>query len=155
MGTIGFDNETYLAMQSERIRERVARFGKLYLEFGGKLFDDYHAARVLPGFRPDSKMRMLLELKEQAELIVVISADDIEKNKRRGDLGITYDLDVMRLIDSFREYGLYVSGVVLTRCRGQQAAQNFENRLQTSLHKSVFLSCTSSINRTSLSEIPV
>ena len=131
MGTIGFDNETYLAMQSERIRERVARFGKLYLEFGGKLFDDYHAARVLPGFRPDSKMRMLLELKEQAELIVVISADDIEKNKRRGDLGITYDLDVMRLIDSFREYGLYVSGVVLTRCRGQQAAQTFENRLQS------------------------
>ena len=131
MGTIGFDNETYLAMQSERIRERVARFGKLYLEFGGKLFDDYHAARVLPGFRPDSKMRMLLELKEQAELIVVISADDIEKNKRRGDLGITYDLDVMRLIDSFREYGLYVSGVVLTRYRGQQAAQTFENKLQS------------------------
>ena len=126
----GFDNEKYLRLQSERIRQRVEQFGgKLYLEFGGKLFDDYHAARVLPGFEPDSKMRMLLELKEQAELVIVISADDIEKNKRRGDLGITYDLDVMRLIDSFREYGLYVGSVVLTRYREQPAALAFQSRL--------------------------
>ena len=132
MQRIGFDNEKYLKLQSERIRERVEQFGgKLYLEFGGKLFDDYHASRVLPGFAPDSKMRMLLELKEQAELIIVISADDIEKNKRRGDLGITYDLDVMRLIDSFREYGLYVGGVVLTRFREQPAALAFQSKLQT------------------------
>ena len=132
MQRIGFDNEKYLKLQTERIRERVEQFGgKLYLEFGGKLFDDYHASRVLPGFAPDSKMRMLLELKEQAELIIVISADDIEKNKRRGDLGITYDLDVMRLIDSFREYGLYVGGVVLTRFREQPAALAFQSKLQT------------------------
>lgn len=132
MQRIGIDNEKYLKLQSERIRERVEQFGgKLYLEFGGKLFDDYHASRVLPGFAPDSKMRMLLELKEQAELIIVISADDIEKNKRRGDLGITYDLDVMRLIDSFREYGLYVGGVVLTRFREQPAALAFQSKLQT------------------------
>ena len=132
MQRIGFDNEKYLKLQSERIRGRVEQFGgKLYLEFGGKLFDDYHASRVLPGFAPDSKMRMLLELKEQAELIIVISADDIEKNKRRGDLGITYDLDVMRLIDSFREYGLYVGGVVLTRFREQPAALAFQSKLQT------------------------
>lgn len=131
MRNIGFDNERYLKLQSERIRERVERFGgKLYLEFGGKLFDDYHASRVLPGFEPDSKMRMLLELKEQTELIIVISADDIEKNKRRGDLGITYDLEVMRLIDTFRDYGLYVSGVVLTRCREQPAAEAFRNKLE-------------------------
>ena len=131
MGNRGFDNEKYLLLQSERIRRRVEQFGgKLYLEFGGKLFDDYHAARVLPGFEPDSKMRMLLELKEQAELVIVISADDIEKNKRRGDLGITYDLDVMRLIDSFREYGLYVGSVVLTRYREQPAAQAFQSKLK-------------------------
>ena len=131
MRRTGFDNERYLKLQSERIRERVERFGgKLYLEFGGKLFDDYHASRVLPGFEPDSKMRMLLELKEQAELIIVISADDIEKNKRRGDLGITYDLDVMRLIDAFRDYGLYVGGVVLTRYREQPAAEAFRNKLE-------------------------
>lgn len=132
MRRIGFDNERYLKLQSERIRERVERFGgKLYLEFGGKLFDDYHASRVLPGFAPDSKMRMLLQLKEQAELIIVISADDIEKNKRRGDLGITYELDVMRLIDSFRDYGLYVGSVVLTRYREQPAAVAFRNKLET------------------------
>ena len=131
MRKVGFDNERYLKLQSERIRERVERFGgKLYLEFGGKLFDDYHASRVLPGFEPDSKMRMLLELKEQAELIIVISADDIEKNKRRGDLGITYDLDVMRLIDAFRDYGLYVGSVVLTRYREQPAAEAFRNKLE-------------------------
>ena len=96
----GFDNEKYLQMQSERIRERISQFGgKLYLEFGGKLFDDYHAARVLPGFQPDSKLRMLLQIKEQVEIVMAIGAADIEKNKVRGDLGITYDSDVLRLID--------------------------------------------------------
>ena len=98
----GFDNKQYLKLQSEHIRERISTFdNKLYLEFGGKLFDDYHASRVLPGFRPDSKLNMLLQLKEQAEIVIVISADAIEKNKVRGDLGITYDLDVLRLIDAF------------------------------------------------------
>lgn len=131
MKTIGFDNDKYLALQTERIRQRVAQFGgKLYMEFGGKLFDDYHAARVLPGFQPDSKMRMLLQLKDQAELVIAISADDIEKNKRRGDLGITYDVDVMRLIDNFREYGLYVGSVVLTKFTGQKAAEAFQNKLE-------------------------
>ena len=128
---IGFDNDKYLKLQTERILSRVEQFGgKLYLEFGGKLFDDYHASRVLPGFQPDSKMRMLLKLRDQAELVVAISADDIEKNKRRGDLGITYDLDVMRLIDSFREFGLYVGSVVLTRFRGQHAAEIFQHKLE-------------------------
>ena len=123
MFKIGFDNDKYLSLQTEKIRQRVEQFGgKLYLEFGGKLFDDYHASRVLPGFQPDSKMRMLLQLKDQAELVIAISADDIEKNKRRGDLGITYDVDVMRLIDSFREYGLYVGSVVLTKFHGQKAS---------------------------------
>ena len=96
---LGFDNDQYLSMQSEHIRERISQFGdKLYLEFGGKLFDDYHASRVLPGFQPDSKLRMLLQLKDQAEIVIVIGADSIEQNKIRGDLGITYDLDVMRLV---------------------------------------------------------
>jgi len=132
MHKIGFDNGKYLALQTERIRQRVEQFGgKLYLEFGGKLFDDYHASRVLPGFEPDSKMRMLLQLKEQAELVIVISADDIEKNKRRGDLGITYDLDVLRLIDAFREFGLYVGSVVLTKYAGQKAAETFRNKLES------------------------
>jgi len=131
MHRIGFDNDKYLRLQTEKIRQRVEQFGgKLYLEFGGKLFDDYHASRVLPGFQPDSKMRMLLQLKEQAELVIVISADDIEKNKRRGDLGITYDMDVLRLIDSFREYGLYVGSVVLTKFHGQKAAETFCNKLE-------------------------
>jgi len=131
MKKIGFDNDKYLALQTERIRQRVEQFGgKLYMEFGGKLFDDYHAARVLPGFEPDSKMRMLLQLKEQAELVIAISADDIEKNKRRGDLGITYDVDVMRLIDNFREFGLYVGSVVLTKYTGQKAAAAFQNKLE-------------------------
>ena len=131
MHRIGFDNDKYLSLQTERILQRVEQFGgKLYLEFGGKLFDDYHASRVLPGFQPDSKMRMLLQLKEQAELVIVISADDIEKNKRRGDLGITYDLDVLRLIDAFREYGLYVGSVVLTKFHGQKAAETFCNKLE-------------------------
>ena len=128
---IGFDNDKYLKLQTERILSRVEQFGgKLYLEFGGKLFDDYHASRVLPGFQPDSKMRMLLKLRDQAELVVAISADDIEKNKRRGDLGITYDMDVMRLIDSFREFGLYVGSVVMTRFRGQHAAEIFQHKLE-------------------------
>ena len=108
---LGFDNEKYLQMQSKRIKERISQFGgKLYLEFGGKLFDDYHASRVLPGFKPDSKINMLVQLKDDAEIVLVISAGDIEKNKVRGDLGITYDADVLRLIDAFRGYGLYVSG---------------------------------------------
>ena len=116
MNTIGFDNEKYLRMQSEHIRRRIDDFGgKLYLEFGGKLFDDYHASRVLPGFKPDSKVNMLLNLKDQAEIVIVISAADIEKSKVRGDLGITYDMDVLRLIDAFREIGLYVGSVVITQ----------------------------------------
>lgn len=131
MGNIGFDNERYLRTQSENIRERIAMFGgKLYLEFGGKLFDDYHASRVLPGFQPDSKVKMLLQMKDQAEIVIVISAGDIEKNKVRGDLGITYDVDVLRLIDSFREIGLYVGSVVLTQYNAQPAAEAFQNRLE-------------------------
>ena len=127
---IGFDNQKYLEMQSQHIRDRIAKFGdKLYLEFGGKLFDDYHASRVLPGFKPDSKLQMLMQLKEEAEIVIVISADDIEKNKVRGDLGITYDLDVLRLIDVFRSRGLCVNSVVLTRFADQPTAVNFENRL--------------------------
>ena len=106
MRKIGFDNDKYLKMQSERIKERIAAFGgKLYLEFGGKLFDDYHASRVLPGFKPDSKIDMLVQLKDQAEIVIVISAGDIEKNKVRSDIGISYDMDVLRLIDAFRGYG--------------------------------------------------
>ncbi len=129
---IGFDNDRYLALQTQRILERVDSFGgKLYLEFGGKLFDDYHASRVLPGFHPDSKMKMLLKLKDQAEIVIVINASDIEKNKVRGDLGITYDVDVLRLIDAFREYGLYVGSVVLTRWAAQPSAEQFERRLQS------------------------
>lgn len=127
----GFDNEKYLKMQSEMIRERIGHFGgKLYLEFGGKLFDDYHASRVLPGFLPDSKINMLKQLKDQAEIVLVINAGDIEKNKVRGDLGITYDLDVLRLIDAFRGYGFYVGSVVLTRYQEQPAAQAFITRLE-------------------------
>ena len=131
MKEIGFDNEKYLTMQSQKIRDRIDQFGgKLYLEFGGKLFDDHHAARVLPGFQPDSKVRMLFQLKDQAEIVIVINADAIEKNKRRGDLGITYDLDALRLIDAFRGYGLYVGSVVITCYRGQPAAETFEKRLK-------------------------
>ena len=132
MTKIGFDNEKYLALQSKHIRERIAQFGgKLYLEFGGKLFDDFHAARVLPGFKPDSKLQMLLQLKDEAEVVIVINASDIEKNKVRGDLGITYDLDVLRLIDAFRSVGLYVGSVVLTRYAAQNATVQFENKLQS------------------------
>ena len=129
---IGFDNDKYLKMQSEHIRERISQFGgKLYLEFGGKLFDDYHASRVLPGFQPDSKLRMLLQLKDQVEVVIAINADDIEKSKLRGDLGITYDMDVLRLIDVFRNIGLYVGSVVLTCYEGQPVAQAFQKRLES------------------------
>lgn len=128
---IGFDNEQYLKTQSQRIRERINQFdNKLYLEFGGKLFDDFHAARVLPGFEPDSKLRMLMQLADQAEIVIVISAADIEKNKVRGDLGITYDTDVLRLIDSFEENGLYVGSVVITQYTGQASAELFRTRLK-------------------------
>ncbi len=130
MNKIGFDNDKYLQMQSQKILDRIALFGgKLYLEFGGKLFDDYHASRVLPGFMPDSKVRMLLELKDQAEIVITINADDIEKNKRRGDLGITYDLEVLRSIDALRDIGLYVGSVVITHYRSQITADLFQKRL--------------------------
>ncbi len=129
---IGFDNEKYLKMQSEHIRNRIAGFGgKLYLEFGGKLYDDYHASRVLPGFKPDSKLQMLLQLKDEAEIVIVINAGDIEKNKVRGDLGITYDLDVIRLYNVFKGIGLYVSSVVLTQYEGQRQADAFQKRLES------------------------
>ena len=129
---IGFDHDKYTAMQSEHILNRIAQFGgKLYLELGGKLFDDTHASRVLPGFRPDSKIAMLLNLREQAELVIVINAEDIEKNKTRGDLGITYDQDVLRLIDAFRGIGMYVGSVVLTRWNDQRTAQQFKQRLES------------------------
>ncbi len=129
---IGFDNEKYLKMQSEHIRQRIAQFGdKLYLEFGGKLFDDYHASRVLPGFKPDSKLQMLLQLKDDAEVVIVINSGDIEKNKIRGDLGITYDVDVIRLYNVFKKIGLYVSSVVLTQYDDQPAAAAFQKRLES------------------------
>ena len=128
---IGFDNEKYLSMQSEHIRERINQFdNKLYLEFGGKLFDDYHASRVLPGFAPDSKLRMLMQLADHAEIVIVISAGDIEKNKVRGDLGITYDADVLRLREVFQERGLYVGSVAITQFSGQPAAINFKKKLE-------------------------
>lgn len=127
---IGFDNDKYLKMQSEHIKERISKFdNKLYLEFGGKLFDDYHASRVLPGFMPDSKLKMLLQLKDQAEIVIVISADDIENNKVRGDLGITYDMDVLRLIDAFQGIGLFVGSVCITKYAGQNGADQFITRL--------------------------
>lgn len=128
---IGFDNDKYLKMQSEHIRERISHFGdKLYLEFGGKLYDDFHASRVLPGFKPDSKLQMLLQLKDEAEIVIVINAGDIEKNKVRGDLGITYDIDVIRLYNIFTKIGLYVSSVVLTQYEGQRSADAFQKRLE-------------------------
>ena len=127
---IGFDNDKYLAMQSEHIRERIQKFdNKLYLEFGGKLFDDYHASRVLPGFEPDSKLQMLLQLKEQAEIVIVISAQDIISSKVRGDYGITYDLDVLRLIDAFQGVGLYVGSVCVTKYTAAPEVEAFEKRL--------------------------
>ena len=128
---IGFDNQKYLTMQSEHIRERISKFGdKLYLEFGGKLFDDYHASRVLPGFAPDSKLQMLLQLVDQAEMIISINADDIENNKVRHDLGLTYDLDVLRLVKVYRSKGLYVSSVVITQYKGQKSIESFKNKLE-------------------------
>ena len=131
MGRIAFDNDKYLQTQSEHIRQRIGQFGgKLYLEFGGKLYDDNHASRVLPGFQPDSKLKMLIQLKDQVEMVIAINAADIEKNKIRGDLGITYDRDVIRLIDVFRDFGLYVSSVVLTRFNDQAAAKAFQSRLE-------------------------
>ena len=132
MQAVGFDNQKYLETQSEQIQKRIAQFGgKLYLEFGGKLFDDYHASRVLPGFQPDSKIRMLQKLKKDVEIVIAINAADIEKNKVRGDLGITYDEDVLRLIDTFRSMDLYVGSVVLTRYSGQAAADAFLRRLHS------------------------
>lgn len=132
MSKIGFDNDKYVKLQSQNIRDRIDKFGgKLYLEFGGKLFDDFHASRVLPGFQPDSKVRMLLEMKNEAEIVIAISADDIERSKRRGDLGITYDDDTLRLIDAFRGIGLYVGSVVITHYRGQAVADAFQKRLET------------------------
>lgn len=131
MAKIGFNNDAYLKMQSEQILKRINHFGgKLYLEFGGKLFDDYHASRVLPGFEPDSKVRMLKTMADKAEIVVVIGAADIESNKLRGDLGITYDADVLRLIDAFRGIGLYVGSVVITQYNGQAAADAFKKKLE-------------------------
>ncbi|MCR5018832.1 MAG: DUF1846 domain-containing protein [Bacteroidales bacterium] len=127
----GFDNEKYLKIQSEHIKERIAKFGdKLYMEFGGKLFDDYHASRVLPGFQPDSKLQMLMQLKDDLEIIIVISAVDIEKNKIRADLGITYDMDVLRLRDEFLDRGLSVNSVVITHFNGQSSAEAYRSRLE-------------------------
>ena len=131
MFRIGFDNEQYIKTQSGHIEQRIAQFGgKLYLEFGGKLFDDFHAARVLPGFEPDSKIRMLSELARDAEVVIAINAADIEKNKVRGDLGITYDQDVLRLIDAFRSFDLFVGSIVLTRYTGQPSAEAFQKKLE-------------------------
>ena len=127
----GFDNDKYLKMQSDHIRKRIGQFGdKLYLEFGGKLFDDYHASRVLPGFAPDSKLRMLLQLADQAEIVITINAADIEKNKVRSDLGITYDVDVLRLIQTYTDKGLYVGSVVITHYAGQSSADLFKKKLE-------------------------
>ncbi len=126
----GFDNEKYLKMQSEHIRERISKFdNKLYLEFGGKLFDDYHASRVLPGFEPDSKLKMLLQLKDQAEIVIVVSAEDIEANKIRGDFGITYDMDALRLVDAFNAIGLFVGSICITKYAGQVSADQFIEKL--------------------------
>ena len=131
-GKIGFDNDKYLKMQSEHIRERINSFGdKLYLEFGGKLYDDYHASRVLPGFKPDSKLQMLMQLKDDAEIVIVINASHIEKSKIRRDLGITYDEDVIRLYNIFTRMGLYVSSVVLTQYDGQREVDAFQKRLES------------------------
>jgi len=131
MNKIGLDNDKYLKLQSQNIRDRINKFGdKLYLEFGGKLFDDYHASRVLPGFQPDSKVKMLMEMKDEAEIIIAISADDIERSKRRGDLGITYEDETLRLIDAFRGIGLTMGSVVITHYRGQAIAKKFKQRLE-------------------------
>ena len=132
MQKIGFDSAKYFSMQSQKIKERIKEFGgKLYLEFGGKLFDDFHASRVLPGFAYDSKVKLLCEMKDQAEIIIVINATDIEKNKIRGDLGITYDLEVVRLIDAFSSMGLYVGSVLIAQYSGQRAADAFRAKLDS------------------------
>ena len=132
MSRTGFDNEKYLSMQSEHIRRRMEQFGgKLYMEFGGKLFDDYHASRVLPGFEPDSKLKMLIKLKEQAEIVVAVGAGAIDSSKRRGDIGITYDMEILRLIDLFRSVGLFVGSVVITRYDGQKSVDGFIHRLKS------------------------
>ena len=129
---IGFDNDKYIALQAEKIRKRIGQFGgKLYLEFGGKLFDDYHASRVLPGFEPDSKIRMLESLKDDVEAIIVINADNIENAKRRSDIGITYEEDALRLMDSFRARGLMVGGICITHFTGQPHAEAFQRRLES------------------------
>ena len=131
MSCIGFDNDKYIKLQTEKIQERVSSIGgKLYLEFGGNLFDDYHAARVLPGFRPDSKIKMLLNMKDDAEVIIVVSASSIEQSKVRGDLGITYDMDTLRLIDAFNEIGLLVGGVVITQYSPHSSVDLFIKRLE-------------------------
>ena len=131
MSIAGFNNDLYIQKQSEMIAKRISEFGgKLYLEFGGKLFDDFHASRVLPGFEPDSKVKMLMEMKDEAEIIIAISADDIERNKRRGDLGITYEDETLRLVDAFRGIGLYVGSVVITQYQNQPAADQFQKRLE-------------------------
>ena len=128
---IGFDNDKYIEMQATHIRERISQFGgKLYLEFGGKLFDDYHASRVLPGFEPDSKVRMLAKLADDAEVVVVINAEDIEHARRRSDIGITYDEDVLRLMDIFRGMGLLAESVVITHFTGQPHAEAWQKRLE-------------------------
>ena len=133
MAKIGFDNNKYLKIQSEHIKERIETFGnKLYLEFGGKLFDDFHASRVLPGFEPDSKMKMLMQMSDMAEIVMVINAADIEKNKIREDIGITYDVDVRRLIDEFESRGLYVGSIVITHYKEQEAARVFQERMERS-----------------------
>ena len=130
MNKIGFDSDKYISLQSEKIKERIESFGgKLYLEFGGKLFDDYHASRVLPGFCPDSKIKMLMSMKDNAETIIVVSASSIEQNKIRGDLGITYDMDTLRLIDAFGLVGISVGGVVITQYAAQSSVDNFIKRL--------------------------
>ena len=128
----GFSNDKYIELQSGKIKDRIAKFGgKLYMEFGGKLFDDYHASRVLPGFKPDSKLSMLCSLKDSAEIVIAISSDDIENNKYRSDIGIPYDKEVLRLIDCFRGVGLHVGSVVLTKYAGQHSADMFAKNLQT------------------------
>ncbi|MBR4303889.1 MAG: DUF1846 family protein, partial [Clostridia bacterium] len=131
MAKIGFNNQLYIEKQTESINKAIGKFGgKLYLEFGGKLFDDYHAARVLPGFKPDTKVQMLKSMADMAEIVIVINSGDIEKNKTRGDLGITYDADVLRLIDAFRGIGLYVGSVVISQFSGQSSALAFKQKLE-------------------------
>ena len=131
MHKIGFDNEKYIQLQSEKIIKRISKFNKLYLEFGGKLFDDFHASRVIPGFEPDSKIKMLLHMKDKVEMMLVINAEHIQKNKVRGDLGITYIQDLFRLIDAFTEVGLYVGSVIITHYNKQQEAQKLKRKLES------------------------